>query len=209
MGARFADLRVGTKIIATVAVVAVIMLVIGGLAWSRMGSLDDRIQGIKSTNIARLNNLVAVRGGLADAYRGLFVYKASQPAAQPAAEEEAKAGQAAVDEAWAAYIATPDPSAAWKNNVQTFSENWTPYKALVNVLILGDPAPSDGSVPTDPQAQSAAWLAAEQKMNDALDTLTALERSQAGAASADAHEEADAAKTLIAALIVAGLIIAL
>ncbi|SHN48150.1 MCP four helix bundle domain-containing protein, partial [Cryptosporangium aurantiacum] len=209
MAGRFADLRVGTKIIVTVAVVAVIMLVIGGLAWSRMGSLDDRIQGIESSNIARLNNLVAVRGGLSDSYRGLFVYKASPAAAQPAAKTATQDGQAAVDEAWDAYMSTPDSSTAWKNGVATFDESWTQYKALVNLLIFGDQPPSGVTVPSGTQAQAAAWNTAEETMNDTLDTLTALERSQAGAASADAHEEADAAKTLIAALIVAGLIIAL
>ncbi|MFB9317957.1 methyl-accepting chemotaxis protein [Cryptosporangium minutisporangium] len=199
----------GTKIVLTVTVVAVVMLIIGGLAWTRLGSLDDRIQHIKNSNISRLNNLVEVRGGLSDSYRGLFVHRVSPAAAQPGAETQAKAGQAAVDEAWSAYMATPDPSSVWKTRTQTFSESWTQYKALVNLLIFQDQPPADVTVPTGIQAQSAAWTAAEETMNAALDQLTELERTQASDAGSSAHTEANGAKTLIGVLIVLGLVVAL
>ena len=206
---RFGNMRVGTKIVMTVAVVAVVALITGGVAWSRMGSLDNQIQDLKSKNISRLNSLVAIQGGLSDAYRGLFVYEATPAAQKPAAETDTKAGQAAVDAAWADYVATPDSSSAWKAQVKVFDQNWPQYKALVNLLIFHEQPPSGITVPSGGAAQAAAWNTAETAMNGAVDKLTAVERSQAASASSRAHSGASTAKTLIAVLVVAGMLIAL
>ena len=75
------DLRVGTKIALAVAVVAVVAVLTAGVAWSRMGSLDDRVQRLQTSNIARLDALVTLQDGMADMYRGLFLYQGGASAA--------------------------------------------------------------------------------------------------------------------------------
>ncbi|MFG1928672.1 hypothetical protein [Cryptosporangium sp. NPDC048952] len=49
-------LSVGTKFTATVSV-ALVALVTAGVARSRLGSLDDKVQNLKEANIARLSSL--------------------------------------------------------------------------------------------------------------------------------------------------------
>ncbi|WP_205752035.1 methyl-accepting chemotaxis protein [Cryptosporangium phraense] len=209
VASRLTDLRVGTKIVLTVAVVALVALVIGGGAWSRLGSLDDRIQGLKSTNIARLNNLVVLRGGMSDMYRSLYLYQVTTGTQQAGFKSQVLAAQKAVDDAGDAYVATPDSSVTWRTQVKAFSGAWTQYKALVNLLTFQQPAPAGVSIPASVTAQIAAWNKAEDTMNSAVDTLMTLERTQAEQASAVAHNQAVAAKTLTAVLLTVGLLVAL
>src|SRR4051812_43673522 len=97
---RIGNLRVGTKIILTVLVVAAIAAVTSGLAWSRMGSLDDKVQGLRTTNISRLDSLVQLQNGMADMYHGLFLFEVTRTAAEKSQyKAEAKAAQTIVDQA--------------------------------------------------------------------------------------------------------------
>jgi chemoreceptor-like protein with four helix bundle sensory module len=109
-GSRLNNMRVGTKIVLAVAIVAVVALVTAGVAWQRMGSLDDRVQGLKADNITRLDALVGLQNGMSDMYRALFLYQGAQSAAEKTKYEKGtKDGQAAVDTAGDQYVSSPDP----------------------------------------------------------------------------------------------------
>ncbi|WP_073252514.1 methyl-accepting chemotaxis protein [Cryptosporangium aurantiacum] len=205
----FSSLGVGPKILVAVAVMALVAVVTGAVAWSRLGTLDDKVQNVKSTNISRLNNLVEMESAVAAMFRGFFLYNLPNiPAAEKAAHKQTtKDAEASLDEALAAYSSTEDKSQTWKTQVATFQEAWTNYKTLANTFILGDAPPSGFTLPTG-AAIVPAFNNAETAMNNAIAELGALERSQAEAAATSATETASGARTLIAIVLVTGLIVA-
>ncbi|WP_250006875.1 methyl-accepting chemotaxis protein [Actinoplanes sp. M2I2] len=208
VGNRLDNMGVGAKIIAAVAVVALVAMVTAGVAWARLGSLDERIQGLKDDNITRLDALVNLQNGMSDMYRGLFLYQGAQTTAQKNQyEDEAKAGQAEVDKAGDQYVSAPDPSTTWQTQTQAFGGAWTEYKALVNLLLFKDAPPAGITLPTTLAEQYTLWGDAEKTMNTAVDQLMTLERSQALQDSTDAHTEASGAQRTIILLVLAGVLL--
>ncbi|MCM4081019.1 methyl-accepting chemotaxis protein [Paractinoplanes hotanensis] len=204
-GSRLNDLGVGAKVILAVAVVALVAVVTAGVAWARLGSLDDRIQNLRTTNIARLDALVTLQDGMSDMYRGLFLYQGAQTAAERTTHKDSvKAGQAAVDAAGDQYVSAPDPSTTWKTQTQAFGGAWAKYKALVNLLLFKEAPPPGVELPTAQAEQYALWGDAEKTMNTAVDQLMTLERSQAAQNSTAAHDEADGAGRTILILVLVG-----
>ena len=184
-GSRLDNLPVSTKIVLAVVVVAVVAMVTAGVAWARLGSLDVRVQQLKSSNITRLDALVNLQNGMADMYRALFLYQGAQTAADKAADKKlSKAGQDAVDTAGNQYVSAPDPSATWQSQTKAFGGAWTQYKALVNLLLFRDASPAGVTLPTALADQYALWSNSENTMNTAVDKLMDLERSQAAQNSA-------------------------
>ncbi|WP_250036440.1 methyl-accepting chemotaxis protein [Paractinoplanes maris] len=207
-GSRLDNLGVGAKVIVAVAVVAVVALGTAGVAWARLGSLDDRIQGLKAENLTRLDALVGVQNGMADMYRGLFLYQGAQTAAQKDQyEEEAKAGQAVLDAAGDRYVAAPDDSDTWRTQTAAFGGAWAQYKALVNLLLFKDAPPAGIDLPASLADQYTLWGNAEKTMNTAIDQLMTLERSEAMRNSTEAHDEATGARRTIILLVLAGVLL--
>jgi methyl-accepting chemotaxis protein len=205
---RLDDMRVSTKIVLAVAVVAVVAVVTAGVAWSRLGSLDVRVQKLKAENITRLDALVNLQNGMADMYRALFLYQGAQTAADKTQDKDlAKAGQAAVETAENQYLSVSDPSAVWQTQTKAFGGAWTQYRALVNFLLFKDAPPAGVDLPTTQADQYSVWGNAENTMNTAVDKLMALERSQAAQASNNAHQDATGARRTIIILVLAGVLL--
>ncbi|MFI5957360.1 methyl-accepting chemotaxis protein [Cryptosporangium sp. NPDC051539] len=208
---RFANLSVGMKIMSALAVMALVAVLTGAVAWSRMGALDDRIQQVKSTNIARLDQLVLIEGGIATLYRGLFLYnsKTTPPAELPTHKRAVKSAETVVDRALRGYLDSSDPTAVWKTRSSAFSKAWNTYKGLVNTIVLGDPPPADLQLPTTVPAIIATFGKAESEMNQAVAGLRELEHTQANTAAKEAHETAARARSGMVAVLATGLAIAL
>jgi methyl-accepting chemotaxis protein len=207
---RLDDLRVGTKIVLAVTVIAVVAVVTAGVAWSRMGSLDNRVQSLRANNISRLDALVSIQDGMSDMYRALFIFKlVTTKADKTKFEDLSKAGQAEVDAANQLYDAAPDPSAKWQAQTKAFTQAWTQYKALVNLLQFQDSPPAGADLPTTLQDRYALWTASENTMNTAVGELMKLERAQADRAVAAAARDAHGAEKLIIGLVTVGVLLAL
>ncbi|WP_127503001.1 methyl-accepting chemotaxis protein [Actinoplanes solisilvae] len=205
---RLDDLRVGTKIVLAVAVVAVVAVVTAGVAWARLGSLDDRIQGLKHDNITRLDALVGLQNGMSDMYRALFLFQGARTAAEKAQYEKlAKDAQAEVGAAGDRYVAAPDSSAVWQTQTQAFGGAWTQYQALVNLLLFQEAPPAGVELPPSLPDRYALWTKSEDTMNTAVDQLMTLERTQAEQDSTAADEEASAARSTILIIVVTGVIL--
>ncbi|GAA0241007.1 methyl-accepting chemotaxis protein [Cryptosporangium japonicum] len=205
----FSDARVSTKIILTVAVIAVVAAVIGSVAWSRMSSLDDRVQGLTSKNIARQASLLELRDGISDMYRALYLYQVTNGTDKAGFKAEVPKAQSEVDAALEHYRSTPDPRSDWQKQVTAFGDAWTLYKALVNSLTFQQAPPAGVTLPATIPEQITAWNQAEDTMNSSVDELMTLERAGAKKAGTSAHEEAASAQTLIAILLVIGLVVAM
>ncbi|MFI5889652.1 methyl-accepting chemotaxis protein [Actinoplanes sp. NPDC051513] len=209
MNGRLNNMRVSAKIFLAVAVVALVAVVTAGVAWARLGSLDVRVQGLKTSNITRLDALVNLQNGMSDMYRALFLYQGAQSAAEKTQYAKlTKDGQAAVDSAGTQYASSPDPSTTWQTQTQAFGGAWTQYKALVNLLLFRDAPPSGVTLPTTLADQYKLWGDSENTMNTAVDKLMDLERSRAAQASTGAHEDAVGAQRTILILVLAGVILA-
>ncbi|MFC7531940.1 methyl-accepting chemotaxis protein [Actinoplanes sp. GCM10030250] len=207
---RLNNLRVGTKIVVAVAVVAIVAVVTAGVAWSRMGSLDSGVQRLQAGNITRLDSLVVLQNGMADMYRGLFLHQGAQSEAEKTNfEKEVKDAQQAVDTASAQYASVPEDSATWSTQVKAFDGAWKQYRALVNLLLFRDPVPAGVELPTALPDQYALWGEAENTMNTAVDELMTLERAQTAQAGTDAHQQVSNARTLIIVLVTVGVLLSI
>jgi methyl-accepting chemotaxis protein len=207
---RAGGLRVGTKIVLAVAVVAVVAVVTAGVAWSRLESLDNRVQALKTDNITRLDALVSLQNGMSDMYRGLFLYQGAQSAAEKKTYRElTHTAQDAVNSAGAQYLSAPDSSPTFQTQTKGFTTAWAQYSALVNLLLFREPAPAGITLPTSLPDQYALWGNTENTMNTAVDQLMTLERSQAAQASTEAHHDATSAQQIMLALVTIGVLLAL
>ncbi|WP_231127455.1 methyl-accepting chemotaxis protein [Motilibacter aurantiacus] len=206
---RIAGRRIGTKVMLAVLVSGLVAVVTGAVAWSRMGTLDDDVDSLRSENISRLGNLVEVQGAFSDFFRALYLMEIStgeEKAEYAAAVEKAEAD---LDAAARGYATQPDASAEWKQLAGLFEENWPVYKAVVNSLVLGKEIPAGIDAGSTPQEQIQVLTAAEENVNKAIDGLGALDVELADAAAASAHSTATGARTLIVAVLVVGLLLAL
>ncbi|HEX9998957.1 MAG TPA: methyl-accepting chemotaxis protein [Actinoplanes sp.] len=207
---KFADLKVGTKIVLAVTVIAVVAVVTAGVAWTRMNSLDGRVQGLRTNNITRLDALVTLQNGMADMYRALFIFKLVTTDADRAKyADETRKAQAEVDTASTSYQAAPDSSAEWRTQTEAFTKAWTNYAALLNFLYFQDEPPSGVVLPPTLQEKYKVWTDSESTMNTAVDKLLKLERAQADQAGEAAHTDATTAEKVIIGLVTVGVLLAL
>ncbi|SHM73597.1 methyl-accepting chemotaxis protein, partial [Cryptosporangium aurantiacum] len=206
---RFAGLSVMHKIMVVVWVVALVAIITGGVAWVRMNTLDEKVQGLNRDNIYRLNQVTLMQGSLADMYVAFVLYnQTTVPAEKTTYENGVKAAQTSLNESFAAYQERPDNSAEWKKQVTAFDESWTQYIATLNTLVFSDTPPSGVTVATG-AAASASLGTNQQAFNEAIDALQKLENAQASQDGEDASSAASGAKTLIAIVLVVGLIVAM
>jgi methyl-accepting chemotaxis protein len=205
---RLSGLGVGQKILAAVLVVALVALVTGVLAWSRLGSLDERIQEVKTGNIVRLNALVDIEHGIALTYRGILqVYLT--PTATASNEQKVKAGEAEVDTALAQFKSRPNnASAEWKKQTTAFDTAWTTYVGMANNILFKDPLPA-GITAQSGAARDAQFAQIEQSFTTTINALNNLEGANATSAAEAADKATSHARTTIAIVLVVGLTVAM
>lgn len=202
-GGRLSGLGVGQKILLSVAVVAVVALITGGLAWVRLGTLNNRIQELKNENIARLNAMVDLEASLTQMYRGIVnIYL--EPTST-ASEQQVKNGQTSVQKAFAEFQAHPGRSAEWKKQAENFNEAFTTFAALANNLLFKDPLPAGYHAPVGSEATRAEFTRVEKAFTTTMNALNDIEADEANTAATDARSVASDARTLIAVVLVIGL----
>jgi methyl-accepting chemotaxis protein len=203
-GLRFASLRVGTKILLCVAVMSLVAMATGAVAWSRLGKLNGEVQTMQSSTIARLNLLVSLQARISDTYRGAYL---SAIGIAPASD--LRAAEASVIAALADYTAVPDGSPTWKKLTVQFAEGWTFYIASVNVTALKEPMPANLTVAAGAAAQSAQLQDARKAFNAAILGLGTFEKQHSVAAVNKAKSTAGNAQKLIVGVVAAGMVLAL
>ncbi|GAA0221753.1 hypothetical protein GCM10009539_03730 [Cryptosporangium japonicum] len=206
-GGKLSGLGVGQKILMSVAVIAVVALITGGLAWQRLGTIDGKIQNLKNENIARLNALVDIEAGIAKLYRGILnIYVAPT---DTTSQQQIKDGEAAVSAAFAEFQKHPSDSAEWKKQVADFDEAFTTYTALANNILFKEPLPASVPAPANTAAMNAEFARVEKAFGVTLTALNNLEAEDSAAYATDSHNAVVGARTMIAIVLVVGLLAAM
>ncbi|MBG0818641.1 methyl-accepting chemotaxis protein [Planomonospora sp. ID82291] len=206
----FADRRIGTKILASVGVVAVMGAGVGTVALNRLGGLNGDLQSMKQVNIHRVLHLTELRGQMANMYDATTGFVAiPDPAAKAQAMDLMREYSGNVSETFASYKEDVPASEAWKKTLTGYEEAWEKYQILRDVAFLGEKPPAGFAMPTESAQVVAEFVEASAQMNSAMEELAEFEEADAGVVTAAADDNYGSARTLILALLAGGLLLAL
>ncbi|MEV4342853.1 methyl-accepting chemotaxis protein [Actinoplanes sp. NPDC049596] len=203
----FANMKINSKIGVLVAILAVAALGVGIIGINRMGALNDELTAMKTKHVESMGNLLGVQGGLATMYREMLVYSVSPTAAEKAdAVTKTKAADNEIDAALKAYTAAAAGSTTRQTAVTTLGRGLSTYRDLRNVLFFRETPPAGFTAPTD---VGAAFNDAEKTVNDTVDGLEDLEKTEANQRAEKAASAYSSARTWVIVAIVVGLLLAL
>ncbi|GII22844.1 methyl-accepting chemotaxis protein [Planosporangium mesophilum] len=205
-----ADRSVNAKGMIAAAIVAVVALVVGGLAINRMARLNADLDTMKSRNIASLERLSELRGGLTNMYNGMFLYqygKAAAPALQAAGRKNAADADKTVADTLTGYRELAAGSPARQRALATFTEAQQYYNELRNVVVFGESASPGVTMPPADQLSPAIGKA-EGDMAKALSDLATVERAESQATAARATEQYKQDRMVIIGVLVLGMLLA-
>jgi methyl-accepting chemotaxis protein len=206
-----ADRSVGVKNLVTVAVVAAVAVGIGVLSMVRMADLNENVDKLEASNLESMAQLVQVRQGVGEMYRGLSLYgfSASDPQLGPLGRQTVRDADAMIQNALRTYRDRTAGSTARETQVETFESTFTRYTYLRNSLVFQEQPPAGVTLPTDYAAQSKLWGDSEAAMNGALATLQKLETDEAKARTDEGNALYNRARVWVIGLLVVGLVVAL
>ena len=202
---RFADLKVGTKILTAVVAVAVVAVGIGLLSISRLGSVHERAQLISDSNLVSMRALGDVRAATLQSRIDLANHALS-PDVQDMAKYEQALEQS--DRNVDAHIATyrkSDPAAL--PTVEEFLGTWEQYRQVRNDELL--PASRSNDEVTYQRVRDEKTISMVASAFELLD-----EAQEAEAVDAQRNEQAAAAtvadaRQAILAFLAIGLVLGL
>ncbi|MDG6101722.1 methyl-accepting chemotaxis protein [Dactylosporangium aurantiacum] len=183
-----ADRSVGTKNLIGVALMALVAIGVGILSITSMAQLNDRLGQLKSRHLESVEQLVVIRQGVSENYRGqsLFSWAAYDPSLAPRADKAITDGDAMIDEAVARYRTRLAGSTTRESALNDFAKAWTDYSNLRDVVVFQKTAPAGVTVPTDPVARNTLWQNLEAQMNTSLAKLQQQEIVESDAMAAEA-----------------------
>ncbi|MBG0815567.1 methyl-accepting chemotaxis protein [Planomonospora sp. ID82291] len=200
----FADRRINAKIMVTVFVVALMGAGVTAVALARMGHLSDDLQDIRQGNVQRLSYLGEARGHMTDVLLSSgALATAEDKAAVTRLLQEAGEGLQEVGKAFEAYKAVAPDDPEVRKHVSAFEEAWNAYGASMSAA-----GPVDGLEDFTPE-MNAKSEAVMQAFITSMNELTTFETENAEAVAAEAVDEYESSRTLIAVLTAAGLLLAL
>ncbi|WP_203880372.1 methyl-accepting chemotaxis protein [Planobispora takensis] len=202
---RFSDLRISTKILIAVALVAAMAGVIGVTALGRMSTMNDSMQAMQeaNTNQARLSQ---VRARLTDMYNtsvGAVVEASAAKRAERTAQVHAFTEQ--VGDAFAAYKAGVAGYAPLQQDLAAFEATWQEFVVLRDAVMFGGPLPAGSDM--DLTAAGVRLGEASMELNTVMDTLAEHERTASQTMAADAAAGYDQARISVAVLLTIGLLL--
>ncbi|XVV16647.1 methyl-accepting chemotaxis protein [Actinoplanes sp. CA-131856] len=203
----FANMKINSKIGVLVAVLTVAALGVGVIGINRMSTLNDELETMKSKHVESMANLLGVQGGMSDMYREMLIYSLGASAAEKAdAITQTKAADAEIDASLEAYSAAAAGSATRQAAVTTLTEAFATYRDLRNVLLYRESPPSGFTMPAD---VGAAFDEAEGAVNNTVDQLRNLEKTEANDRAEKASAAYSTARTWVIIAIVVGLLLGL
>ncbi|MBG0816562.1 methyl-accepting chemotaxis protein [Planomonospora sp. ID82291] len=202
---RFSDLRISTKILVAVALVASMAGVIGVTALGRMSTMNDNMQAMErgNTNQARLG---VVRARLADMYNtsvGAVVEATAEKRAERTRQVHDFTEQ--VTAAFEAYKTDTAGYQPLQKDLAAFEETWREFVALRDAVMFGAPLPAGAG--TDLTAAGVRLGETSMEINTLMDALADNERNWSRAMAADADAGYDSARLSVIALLTVGLVL--
>jgi methyl-accepting chemotaxis protein len=205
------DRRFGTKILVSTAVLTLVAIGIGIVSLTRMSELDSNVKELKVAHLESMAELVVVRQGVGEMYRGLSLYawQAADPSFGPRGRQAVKDGDAMVLGAAESYRKLAAGSPARVEQITTLTTTFTRYAQLRNLLVFQEQPPAGASLPTGAAEQSKLWNDSEVAMNSTLAALQQLEMDEATAKTTAARDSYHQARLILIVCLVVGLLLAL
>ncbi|MGI5240899.1 methyl-accepting chemotaxis protein [Dactylosporangium sp. CA-139066] len=207
-----ADRGVITKAFLVVLLMAVVAAAIGVLALVRMSDLNAGLHDMKRRHLDSSQQLIRLRGGLADMYRNALMFSVFTSNNDPADAKQSRAAVAeadnAVDAAAAAYRIAAAGSAARLAALEQVTAAVAKYRSLRNVTLFLEAPPAGYTLP--PQDQIVATAnSLENQVKAAIEHLQTVESDEATATANEADAAYGRARTLIGTILVLGIVAAL
>jgi methyl-accepting chemotaxis protein len=190
------DRRIRTKILFTIAVMALAASLTGGLALSRMAAMDREVAQLRAENVQDVLLLSEIRGAqsMINHYAALQANNPGDAATQATAGRGTAAAVEQLNAALKAYTGEPEPPQL-QQVIDRFTELWQQFNTGVANISSGKPPGID-------------FNAVIEGMEEAVTTLSREEAAEVDAAVAVAHEEYVEARTQVLLALVLGLLAA-
>ncbi|MFI5494911.1 methyl-accepting chemotaxis protein [Actinoplanes sp. NPDC051859] len=203
-----ADRPVWLKNLLPTLMMALVAVAISTLCISAMTEANDDLAEMKSAHVDSMEQLVVVRDGIGENFRGLMLVWGTpiNPEYGKMGRETIKAADVTVDQALDRYRTLAEGSdrvAAEERVVKALAD----YRALRNVVELGEEPPAGFTLPARDQLVPT-YLAREKEVKDSLSALQALEKETAQEMSEHAEQEFHTARAWTIGALVAGLVLA-
>ncbi|MEU4158327.1 methyl-accepting chemotaxis protein [Actinoplanes sp. NPDC026670] len=190
------------KILALTGMAGVVCVMVGGMGILRLAEVDEVGGGIYDTNLVQMDQLAQLDGQVND-YRATVLRNLVNPDPAALAKELTRL-RSAIDERWAAYAANPASPGKLREQ-QNFAT------ALGELFTITDrgllPAIQAGDLDRSVQLEDEKFDPAFNEAGDALTELEEIESREAAAAAASAEATYQNARTLLIAVILAGLVL--
>ncbi len=203
----FRNLQTSRKLLAGFALMAVMLVAVGTLGIVRLGSANASMAAIHDRNMVAADHLGDAYAGFQKMrYTALSPAIGTDPVARKAAEAKIPAVDAAVDDAWAAYLKTtdvPDPTGLR----DTFTADLARYREVRDTQLL--PLADAGRIPAFTALVGSTFAPLAAEMDQTLVDLKAAEGKAAEADIAAANSDYTSARTLIIGVILGAVLLAI
>ncbi|UQU64403.1 methyl-accepting chemotaxis protein [Couchioplanes caeruleus] len=203
-----ADRGMTVKTVLPAAAMALVAIMVGTLALSRMNETNENIGVLKDKHVDSLQQVAELRGGIADMFRGMLVYQISPPGPdKQQGRQDVRDADAKIDAALAAYGKIAADSATRRKSLEAFTDAMGRYRTLRNTVLFQESPPAGFTLP--PAAQiGAAFESVEGEMNGAVAALQKTEDSEADAITADSAADFRNARRYVIVALIAGIVLA-
>ncbi|GAA3152332.1 methyl-accepting chemotaxis protein [Planomonospora alba] len=200
-----ADLRIGTKVLVAVGLVALMAGAIGLTALNRMSTMNDNSQVMHQSNV-NLSRLGEIRARMADMYNYSVgsVIETSSAEARAALVERVQDSTDKVTDAFEAYEAGVSGLPGSQESLAAFEETWQEFRTMRDAVMFGAPLPAG----VDAAAAVERLAASSTEINTIMDTLAEHERQVGTEMAADASDRYGSARIAVIVLLVGGLLLA-
>ncbi|BCJ55578.1 hypothetical protein Asp14428_70530 [Actinoplanes sp. NBRC 14428] len=214
-GGLLANRPVRVKILAIVALLAVVTVAVGAIGLNRLHVMNDRLQVMREQNLERMVELSDTRAGLMEMYYYLIGSAALSDRVKPDSpeykqgvakyQEIVKGIDGRIDASLAGYRAKGGSTAEREAGVARAQEALAAYRNFRDVFFFGAAPPAGFVMPTD----EPGIVALNTNLTESIDALSAQERSAAAAAADSGASTYRAAYVSIAVVLAVGLLLAI
>ncbi|WP_199515075.1 HAMP domain-containing methyl-accepting chemotaxis protein [Nucisporomicrobium flavum] len=203
-----ADRGMTVKTVLPATAMALVAIIVGTLALSRMNEINEDIGDLKAKHVDSLQQVAELRGGIGDMFRGMLIWQISPPGPdKQQGKQDVRDADTKIDGALAAYGKIAADSPVRRKNLDAFTDAMGRYRTLRDTIVFQTPPPAGFTLP--PPAQiGAAFQSVEDEMNGAVAALQKAEDTEADAITAESGEEFRNARRYVIVALIAGILLA-
>jgi methyl-accepting chemotaxis protein len=207
-GDRLKGLGVGTKIYAAVLCSALVAVIVGVLAVTRLSGLNNDITEMKKRHVDSSLQLSVLRGSVADGFSALFGWAVVPPAQKAALRETVKSTDEATLTAIEAYRELAAGSAVREAAATDVADTYAYFQQLRDYALFREP-PASGFEPPAPADVTPKWTETQDRLKASVLELQETEDAESTAMATDAADAYHSARNQMIIWLVVGLLIAL